>query len=108
MKKFTGEFKQFLREYKVVGLAIAFVMGVATNELVKSISDNLIMPLSDPFLPAGSWETATVALGPFVFGWGPVLAAIINFLILALIVFLVVKKVIRDEVEEKEAAVKKK
>jgi len=94
--KVAKDFKDFLLEYKVVGLAVAFVMGVAVNEVVKSISDNLVMPLADPFI-AGTWSTATVTLGPFVFGWGPVLASIVNFVILAFIVFIVVDKLIKTE-----------
>jgi len=107
MKTIVKDFKGFLQEYKVIGLAVAFVMGVATNELVKSISDNLIMPLADPFV-AGTWKTATLSLGPFVFGWGPVLAAAINFVLLAFIVFIVVDKVIKQEKKDASVAAKKK
>jgi len=92
-----SEFKDFLREYKVVGLAVAFIMGLATNDLVKSLVDNIIMPVADPFLPEGTWQTATLAIGPVAIVWGAFLAALINFVILALVVFLIVKKVLHEE-----------
>jgi large conductance mechanosensitive channel len=49
-----SEFKQFLKEYKVMGLAIAFIMGVAATTLVQSLVNNIIMPLITPFIPGGA------------------------------------------------------
>ncbi|MBW3017210.1 MscL family protein [Candidatus Woesearchaeota archaeon] len=92
VKKTIMEFKEFLKEYNVLSLAVAFVMGLAINTLVKSFVDNIIMPFVNPLLQNGSWETATWAIGPFVIGWGPFLAAALNFLILALVVFIIAKK----------------
>jgi large conductance mechanosensitive channel len=92
-----GEFKEFLAEYKVVGLAIAFIIGAAVNDLVKSLVTNIIMPLVQPLLPAGGWQMATLALGPFVFGWGPFLSSLINFVILAFVVFMLAKTVLGEE-----------
>ncbi|MEM0438189.1 MAG: MscL family protein [Candidatus Micrarchaeia archaeon] len=90
------EFKEFLAEYKVVGLAVAFIMGMAVNDLVKSLVDNIIMPLIAPLLPAGEWKAAVIALGPFNIGIGPFIAALINFVIIALVIFLIVKMVLKE------------
>ena len=65
-----SEFKEFLYEYKVIPLAIAFIMGIASTALIKSFVDNVIMPIVTPFIPGGAWRTATVDLGPIVIGWG--------------------------------------
>ncbi len=94
---FVKEFMDFLYEYKIIGLAIAFIMGVAATSLVQSFVDNIIMPIVTVFLPGGAWKTATVQLGPFVFGWGPFLAQIINFIVIALVVFIVAKKVLKED-----------
>jgi large conductance mechanosensitive channel len=91
------EFSDFLKEYKVIGLAVAFIMAAAVNDLVKSLVNNVIMPLVNPLLPEGGWQTATVAIGPFVIGWGPFLAAFINFIILAFVVFMIAKKVLGEK-----------
>ncbi len=91
-----SEFKDFIKEYKVIGLAVAFVMGLAVNDLVKSLVDNIIMPLISPLMASGTWQTATLVLGPVILGIGPFIAALINFLIMALVVFLIVKKVMKD------------
>lgn len=95
--KILIEFKDFLREYKVIGLAVAVIIGLAANNLVKVLVDNIVMPLVTPFIPGGAWETAKWSFGPFVLGWGPALSAIINFLIIALVVFLIAKFVLKED-----------
>ncbi|RPJ50366.1 MAG: MscL family protein [Methanobacteriota archaeon] len=94
---FMQEFMDFLYEYKVIGLAIAFIMGVAATALIQSLVNNIIMPFIGALIPGGDWQTATVALGPVIIGWGPFLASVINFIIIALVVFLIAKKVLREE-----------
>ena len=91
------EFLGFLKEYNVVALAIAFIMGVAATSLIKSLVDTIIMPVITPFIPGGAWKTATFALGPIVIGWGAFLGELINFVIIALVVFLIAKKVFKEE-----------
>lgn len=49
--KLLIEFKEFLKEYKVIGLAVALVIGLASTALVKAIVDNLVMPIITPFIP---------------------------------------------------------
>jgi len=91
------EFMDFLKEYKIVGLAIAFIMGVASTALIKSLVSNIIMPIITPFIPGGAWSTATFAIGPIVIGWGSFLGELINFVIIALVVFLIAKKVMKPK-----------
>jgi large conductance mechanosensitive channel len=91
------EFKEFLKEYKVVPLAIAFIMGVAATALIQSVVNNLIMPLITPFIPGGAWQTATFSIGPIVIGWGALLGTIINFVIIAFVVFLIAKYLFKEE-----------
>ena len=91
------EFRDFLKEYKVVPLAVAFIIGVAATALIQSIVNNLIMPLITPFIPKGAWQTATLKLGPIVIGWGALLGAIINFVIIAFVVFIIAKAVLREK-----------
>ena len=97
MKKVMNEFKEFLKEYKVVPLAIAFIMGVAATALVQSFVNNFIMPIITPFIPGGAWQTAKFHIGPIVIGWGALLGAIINFVIIALVVFLIAKYMFKEE-----------
>lgn len=97
MKKTFSEFKEFLKEYKVVGLAIAFVIGIAATAMVKSLVDDVIMPILTPFIPGGEWQTAVWNLGPIVIKWGSFLGSLINFVIIAWVVFMIAKLVLREE-----------
>jgi len=97
MKKVLKEFKEFLNEYKVIPLAIAFIMAVALTALIQSVVNNFVMPIVTPFIPGGAWQTAVLKLGPIVISWGALLGAIINFLIIALVVFLIAKHLLKEE-----------
>lgn len=91
------EFKEFLYEYKVVPLAIALIMGIASTAFIKSFVDNIVMPVITPFIPGGAWRTATLDIGPIVLGWGAFLGELINFIIIAFVVFMIAKKVLKEE-----------
>ncbi|MEM3399733.1 MAG: MscL family protein [Candidatus Micrarchaeia archaeon] len=91
------EFREFLNEYKVIPLAIAFIMGAAVTTLVQSLVNDVIMPIITPFIPAGGWQTATFNIGPIAIKWGSFVSALINFLIIALVVFAMAKLVLKEE-----------
>ena len=91
------EFKEFLVEYKVIALAIAFVMGTAVTALVTALVANIIMPFIAVVLPGGDWQTAVAELGPAKLGVGAFLAALINFVIIAFVVFMMAKMVLKEE-----------
>jgi large conductance mechanosensitive channel len=88
---------EFLREYKVIGLAIAFIMGLAANQLIMSLVNNIVMPVITFFIPGGEWQTAKLVIGSVVIGWGQFLADVIYFIIVAFVVFLIAKKILREE-----------
>ncbi|MBS3079215.1 MscL family protein [Candidatus Pacearchaeota archaeon] len=91
------EFLEFIKEYKVIGLAVAVIIGLAANSLVKSLVDNVIMPIITPFIPGGAWKEATVSLGPIVMKLGAFIGEVINFIIIAFVVFMIAKIVLREE-----------
>lgn len=85
------EFKDFLQEYKIVGLATAFIIGVSIVALIQSLVNNIIMPLVTPFIPNGGWQSFAVHLGPIVLGIGAFIGSLINFIIIALVAFFIAK-----------------
>jgi large conductance mechanosensitive channel len=72
-------------------------MGLAATSLVKSLVDNIVMPLITPFIANGAWKEAVWAIRPFVFKWGAFLGEAINFVIIALAVFLIIKIILKEE-----------
>ncbi len=91
------EFVHFLKEYGIVGLAIAVIIGGKLNLLVSTMVDGILMPIITFFLPGGAWRTATLNIGPFHFLLGPFFGALIDFLIVALIVFYFAKTVLKEQ-----------
>ncbi len=91
-KGLWNEFKDFLAKYKILGLAVAFVLGLYLGTLVQALVKDFIMPLIGLAIP-GIEDLATyiVPVGKQVFGVGDFLVALITFIIVAFIVFLVVK-----------------
>ena len=94
---FLKEFREFLKEYKVLSLAIAFIIGAALTSLVQSLVNDIIMPIITPFIPGGAWKESVLSIGPIVIKWGSFLGAVVNFLVISLVVFLITKMVIKDE-----------
>ncbi|MCI0503978.1 MscL family protein [Candidatus Micrarchaeota archaeon] len=92
-----GEFKDFLTEYKVIGLAIAFIMGAAITALVTSLVNNIIMPVIAVLLPNGDWQLMVVDLAGIKLGVGAFLAALLNFIIIAFVIFMMAKIVLKEE-----------
>jgi large conductance mechanosensitive channel len=87
-----GEFKAFLKEYGILGLALGVIIGGKAGELVTAIVDGLLMPIVGMLLPSGDWQKLVV--GPFQIG--VVLGALIKFIVVAYFVFFVSKKLLKE------------
>ena len=90
------EFKDFLKEYGVIGLAIAVIIGGKLNGVVTTMVDGVLMPLITYCIPNGEWRTHATHVGPFTFLLGPFFAALVDFTIVAIFVFLIAKFVLRE------------
>ncbi len=97
-----GEFMAFLKQYGVIGLAIAVIIGGKANALVTALVDGVLMPIVTFFVPGGAWRTATVDVGSVHFLLGPVLGAGVDFVIVAWLVFWFSKRVLREETVTKK------
>jgi large conductance mechanosensitive channel len=85
------EFKAFALKGNVVDLAVAVVIGAAFGRIVTSLVDNLITPLVGVFLGGVDVSDRTYTVGEAVFGYGAFVQAIIDFTIVALVIFFVIK-----------------
>jgi large conductance mechanosensitive channel len=89
------EFKEFALKGNAITLAIGVVMGAAFNAIIASIVENLFNPLIGVLLGGLDLANATFTIGEASFGWGAVVGASINFFVVAVALFLVVKTVSR-------------
>ena len=92
------EFKAFIMKGNIVDLAVAVVIGGAFGKIVSAFVEGLVMPLVGLVLPKGEWQTFMVGK----FAVGKVLGATVDFLIIALVVFLVLVKGIAALARRKE------
>lgn len=91
------EFLEFLKQYGVIGLAIAVIIGGKANELVGSIVNDLLMPLVfQPALRAANVNNIK-ELSYHGILYGKVLGSALDFLIVAFFVFLVAKYLFKEE-----------
>jgi len=91
-KGLWNEFKDFLSKYKILGLAIAFVLGLYLGTLVQSLVTGFVMPLIGLALPGlGNLAEAVFEFNEQKFMYGNFISALITFIIVAIIAFLAVK-----------------
>jgi large conductance mechanosensitive channel len=100
-KGFNQEFMEFLQKYQVIGLAVAFVIGTAASKLVTSLVTDIIMPIVGVLTPGGNWRESVLQIGPVKFLMGDFVGAIIDFLIIAVVIFLTVKYVMKGDTTKK-------
>jgi len=111
MKKFFGEFKKFITRGNVLDMAVGVIVGGAFTAIVNGLSNNVLKPLINYLLAVifgdGSFEKAITVLGKPVYledgtldltktiyiDWGAFINAIINFFLIALVLFCIVKAI---------------
>lgn len=106
MKKFFNEFKQFISQGNVLDMAVGIIIGSAFTAIVTSLVNDIIMPLVGIICAGVDISALSLKVGDATFAYGSFLQAVINFLIIALIVFCIVKAF--NTIKEKAAAKLKK
>lgn len=90
MKKFLEEFKLFALRGNVIDLAVGVIIGGAFQAIVKSLTDDILMPLLGLFVRSDFKDVAVSILGVEV-RYGAFISSVINFLIMAFLIFILVK-----------------
>ncbi len=81
-------FLDFIRKQGVVGLAIGFILGGAVSKLVSSVVTDIINPIIGLLLgKVGNLASAVLVVGPVAIRWGSFISALIDFLIVAAVVY---------------------
>jgi large conductance mechanosensitive channel len=96
MKNFLKEFKEFVNRGNVMDLAIGVVIGTAFQKIVSSLVNDIIFPAIEPAMKVGdfsTWQVHGIMIGNFI-------KALVDFFIIALVIFLVVKVINRFKKKE--------
>ncbi|TBR10832.1 MAG: MscL family protein [Candidatus Nitrosotenuis sp.] len=92
-KGFIQEFMHFLQTFGVIGLAIAFVIGSAASKLVTALVTDIVNPLVGMALQdVGDLKKLSFTVFKSTFAYGDLIANVIDFLIIAVIVFILYKQ----------------
>lgn len=99
-----NEFKAFLTKSNALALAIGVIIGAAVANVVSALSADVLMPIIGLLLPGGSWRDAKIVLGSVVKDgkvtenailYGHFLGTMLDFVIIALIVFMITKSMLK-------------
>ena len=110
VKKVFGDFKKFIERGNVVDLAVGVVIGSAFSKIVSSLVDDMLMPFIGVILGKVNFSGLAITIGEAQIKYGSFINNIINFLIIAVCVFVMVqlvsmltrKKEVKEEVKPVE------
>ena len=107
VKKFLNEFKEFINRGNVMDLAVAVIIGGAFTSIVTALTTNIINPLISVIAGGGADAVSGLVVPGTEIDFGAFISACINFLIVAFVVFLLVKAVnkaqdLGDKIAKKE------
>lgn len=108
MKKFFGEFKEFVSKGNVIDLAVGVVIGGAFGKIVTSLVDNIIMPLVGLIIGGVDFSSLSVTVKGASIKYGLFIQNVVDFLIVALCIFLFIKiinsldKKVKSKVKKEE------
>ena len=104
MSKFVKEFKEFIAKGNVMDMAVGVIIGGAFGAIVSSLVDNILGPIIGMICGGVDFSGLSVKLGEAQIMYGAFIQAIIDFLIVALVIFSIVKAVnkVKDAAAKKE------
>lgn len=106
MKAFIKEFKEFISKGDVMSMAVGIIIGGAFTAIVTSVVDDIIGPLIGLICGGLNFSSLSVGIGDAQLMFGNFIQAIINFLITAIVLFLIIKSF--NKMKEKAESLKKK
>lgn len=107
MKNFIEEFKAFAMRGNVIDLAIGVIIGTAFGKIVSSLVDDVIMPPIGYLVGGIDFSALSITLGAASINYGLFIQALVNFLIIAFVLFLALRtlnRLVHQKKKEEEAA----
>jgi large conductance mechanosensitive channel len=101
---FFKEFREFALKGNVLDLAIGVIIGAAFNKIVTALTDTLLMPIVSLIIGKGGVNELYFTVGDTVFPYGRLLQAIIDFILVALVLFVILRVINRMRRRKEEVA----
>ena len=108
MKAFIAEFKKFIARGNVMDMAVGIIIGGAFTAIVTSLVDDMLMPVLSLIVGGFDFNALCIVLGEgedaATLNYGSFIAAIINFLLISVVIFMLIKGINKLSVKKEEAA----
>lgn len=91
MKNFVKEFKEFIQQGNMLEIAVGLLIGVAFNDVVTKFSDGFLMPPINHILGWSGESNSYFEIAGMQFAYGAFISSLISFIIIALVLFSIVK-----------------
>lgn len=106
MKKFFGEFREFISKGNVMTMAVGIIIGSTFTAIITSLVNDIITPLIGVIIGGINFSGISVVVGSASIMLGTFIQAVVNFLLTAFILFLIVKAFNRFQRKKEEAPAK--
>ena len=103
MKKFLAEFKTFIARGNVMDMAVGVIIGGAFSAITTSLIEDIVMPILGIFTGSISFAELSFTVGEAVITYGNFIQAVLNFIIMAFVVFCLVKAMNKLHRKKEEA-----
>ena len=100
MKGFMTEFKEFINKGNVMDMAVGVIIAGAFGKIVTALVDNILMPIVGMLLGGVNFSKLAVTVGDASIVYGAFIQAIIDFLIIAFVIFVMIKNINKLKKEE--------
>ncbi len=96
------EFREFIMRGNVIDLAVAVIIGAAFTAIVNSLVDDIIMPIIGAIIGGVDFTSLAITVGEATITYGNFIQAVINFLLIALVLFLLIRAINRVSRKKEE------
>lgn len=98
-----SEFKEFALKGNLMDMAVGIIIGAATGKMVSALVENVLMPIIGIFMGGVSFDDLVYKVGDASIGYGSFIQAIIDFIIIAFVIFILLKWINSMKKKEEEA-----
>ncbi len=91
------DFKNFLKEYRIIGISIGFIVAIAASNFIQSLVNDIFLPILRPLISRGSiiWEEMILPMGPVNLRIGSFLSTFLNLIVILLLLYFLIAKILK-------------
>ncbi|MFK7860190.1 MAG: large-conductance mechanosensitive channel protein MscL [Granulosicoccus sp.] len=87
------EFKEFAMKGSLIDMAVGIIIGAAVGKMVSTLVENILMPIIGVFMGGVNFQDLSIQVGDAAIGYGAFIQAMIDFLIIAFVIFMILKAI---------------